>query len=266
MLIGAPYFFLSLHHPPPLPDPPDPDPRPDLFIPIFNSTSFSQMEAYYARVAEEEARAAALSKRNSRDCPSPFGYPSALLILSCVMWNMSYIGMILKGLGYTWQTFLAATYFRLFHWLWSSLSLFTWFRRKPAAPNPTKSNRKKLLLLALLIGVRKVQGLAHIGSVSESRLRRRLRRATRGRGTDAKLLMSRLKADDQASVLQALQSLPDTLLDPGDLKCSIFDTGASFHATGFESDFVPGSLKILPTPIKLDGIAGSLTATKEGTL
>jgi hypothetical protein len=78
--------------------------------------------------------------------------------------------------------------------------------------------------------------------------------------------MTKLEPDEQACVLQALKALPDTLLDSGDLKSSIIDPGASFHATGYLSDFVPGTLKDLAHPLKLDGIAGSLTATKEGTL
>jgi hypothetical protein len=47
---------------------------------------------------------------------------------------------------------------------------------------------------------------------------------------------------------------------------SIVDTGASYHASGYQSDFVPGTLTDLPQPLKLDSIAGSLLATKVGII
>jgi Reverse transcriptase (RNA-dependent DNA polymerase) len=184
------------------------------------------------------------------------------------MWNMCFIGMVLKASGFTWDTFKMLTYFSLFQ----SVFVFPpfWSRRAPDKPSrPALSpaaQRKKLLFLSLLVALRSVQGLAHVGSPSESHLRRRIRHATRGRGNAAKLLMTRLNIDEQNSILQALKSLPDTLLDPGDLKSVIADTGASFNATGYKEDFEPGSLKSLAVPIKLDGIAGSLMATHEGNI
>jgi hypothetical protein len=163
------------------------------------------------------------------------------------------------------------TYFALVQWFLHTIPKL-WFRRPPnkpktATPNMTPAQRcKKLLLLALLVGLRKAQSIPHVSSVSESHFRRQVCLATRGRGNNAKLMMAKLETQDRDNVLRALQSLPDTLFDQGDLKSSISDTGASFHASGYESDFVPGTLKELHTPFKLDGIAGSLTATKMGTM
>ena len=274
LLIGLPYYsFKIIHPPPPPPAPPYQDgDLQDLYIPIFNSATFAQSEAYYVRLAEEEAHAIKLLNRNSRVHPTPFGYPSPLMILSCLMLSMHFIGLLLKSMGFTWDKFWW-TYFALFRqlkWVYPP----TWFRKGPDKPSTStlipkqtpKQRKKKLLLLALLIGIRKVQALAHVAPTSDSQLHRRIRQATRGRGHNKKLLMTKLAPDEQACVLQALKALPDTLLDSGDLKSSIIDTGASFHATGYLSDFVPGSLKELHQPLKLDGIAGSLTATKEGTL
>jgi hypothetical protein len=267
-LIGLPFYFKILPSHLPLPHPPDPIPIP-IFFPSFDDAAFAQTEAHFARLAEEERLSLEHLRRhgtpNTHPRSAPFGYPSALLILSCLMWSMSFIGMMLWYIGFDWTSFASSAYFALLKWPYTVPLL--WFRHPPDKPAFTlRDRKKKLLLLALLVALRKVQSLAHIAPASETSLHRRVRRATKGHGPSAKLMLTKLQAVDQTSVLNALKSLPDTLFDSGDLKSSIIDTGASYHATGFLDDFVPGTLSDLPTPMKLDGIAGSLEATKQGLI
>jgi hypothetical protein len=173
------YSFKIIHPPPPPPAPPYQDvASEDLFIPIFDSATFAQSEAYYIRLAEEEAYAIKLSNHNARAHPVvPFGNPSPLMILSCLMLRMNLIGMMLKSMGFTWDTFWW-TYFALFkHLKWFYPP--TWFRKgpdKPSTPTDTskqtpKQRKKKLLLLALLVGICKVQAFSHIAPTYECQLR-----------------------------------------------------------------------------------------------
>ena len=185
------------------------------------------------------------------------------------MWS---VGMALHGYGFGWREFVWTSYFSLFLLLisWCNTVWDIIFREpldKSSEANEIKQrNVRRLKLLALLVAMRKVDGLPHVAPVSKRPFQQRLRKAYRGKGKRARLMMNKLGSDDQEQVLTALTSLPDKLIDDGDLRSAIIDTGSSYNATGFDSDFVPGSLTDLPEPIKLDGIAGSLTATKQGTL
>ena len=46
----------------------------------------------------------------------------------------------------------------------------------------------------------------------------------------------------------------------------IFDTGCTKTSTAYTEDFIAGSLRDLPTPIQLEGIAGGLEITQKGTV
>ena len=66
---------------------------------------------------------------------------------------------------------------------------------------------------------------------------------------------------------EVLQTIPTALLKEGDIKPVVIDTGASRISSGFRDDFVPGTLKKLKDPYRLDGIAGSSSsATHEGVV
>jgi hypothetical protein len=203
--MGLPFYLKIPSSPPPLPHPPDP--APDL-IPISDIATFAKSEAYYAHLAAEERHAkhcaSSLAKRQSCASPYPCGFPSALMILSCFMWSMSVIGLMLKSMGFTWPAYALSAYFGIFKWFYTIPP--SWFHCPPDKPSTfvsTKACQKKLLLLAVLAGLRKAQGLAHIAPTSECHLRLHVRRATRGHGHHRKLCISRLHTDDQASVFHA---------------------------------------------------------------
>ena len=63
-----------------------------------------------------------------------------------------------------------------------------------------------------------------------------------------------------------MESLTSALLDKGDTKPIILDTGCSRSATGFRYDFVEGSLVRLRHTHLMDGIGASLESTHEGNL
>ena len=71
---------------------------------------------------------------------------------------------------------------------------------------------------------------------------------------------------DRSKLLGTASEVSDDLLCPGGVKPLIVDTGASQTCSGYKCDFVPETLKELPEPYTMDGIAGSLRATHSGQL
>ena len=72
--------------------------------------------------------------------------------------------------------------------------------------------------------------------------------------------MGKLSDQELIQVRESLAQLLIELIHAGQVLPVITDTGASQTCGGQESAFVPGSLKALPAPISMDGVAGSLQA------
>jgi hypothetical protein len=78
------------------------------------------------------------------------------------------------------------------------------------------------------------------------------------------LLTAKVNGDIQLKLRKVLVDDPMGLLSKGGDFELIVDTGCTKTATGFESNFVPGTLTDLEHPIRMDGIAGGLNIRKEG--
>ena len=150
--------------------------------------------------------------------------------------------------------------------------MISWVYKSPTQPTQQPSAEARcqahcrIRLLALSVTLARFHDLPTISASSVAPFKSRLHRAINGHSSRAQLLMSKLQRDDQARLHQALEDLPDHFIDHNNIKTSIFDTGATYTSTGFIDDFIPGTLMELDTPIKLDGIAGSLTATQKGII
>ena len=73
-------------------------------------------------------------------------------------------------------------------------------------------------------------------------------------------------SEDMQRLHRTLEDLPQGLLTSTDLFQLIFDTGCTLSSTPDIHDFVSGTLKPLPQPIRMDGIAGGLTVNRAGTV
>ena len=80
------------------------------------------------------------------------------------------------------------------------------------------------------------------------------------------LMTCKLPEATRLQVLDALQSLPNQLIQKGDVIPLIMDTGASRTVTGMKDDFLPGTLHDLATPLVLGGVEGKLVAEQAGTV
>ena len=139
---------------------------------------------------------------------------------------------------------------------------------KPSAERRQKRARtpyKRMLLAALTALNSTVHGHHTFELQSQSQLTNALRkhRCFQGMLRTDRIGDSNLKALQQVIALsndnfQAALGQSDNALD------IIIDSGASFTCGKSEDDFVPGTLKKLPKPLPLGGIAGDLTVEYEG--
>ena len=140
---------------------------------------------------------------------------------------------------------------------------------EPLTPLPTtRSSRRargkaKLLLLTLMAAMAKAESLPAISLVGDRKLRKQLRTCRNNQGV---LDSTKLKPEEAVKVQQVLQAMPQGLLSDEDMKLIILDTGCSEIVSGFESDFLKGTLQKLSTPKAMDGVGGSLHATHKGLL
>jgi len=119
-----------------------------------------------------------------------------------------------------------------------------------------------MLLTALAIAALKVDAIPQVTLAKDRHLQRRIRSASR-RGL---LNTLNLKPADAALVRKAIQAMPAHLYKENDSSLWIVDSGCSDTATGFKSDFIPGSLIQLEYPKPMDGVGGQLQATHSGTI
>ena len=96
--------------------------------------------------------------------PPPFDYPSVLLVLSHFMWGMSWVGLILATLGTQWKRI--GTWWTGGTSLWEALKLITWPDPKAEARNKKLIGKRRLLMLALAIAVKKADIMPHIDLLS----------------------------------------------------------------------------------------------------
>jgi hypothetical protein len=78
------------------------------------------------------------------------------------------------------------------------------------------------------------------------------------------LLTAKVSGDVQLKLRKVLVDEPLGLLSRGGEFELIVDSGCTKTATGFEADFIPGTLANLEHPIRMDGIAGGLNIRQEG--
>ena len=135
--------------------------------------------------------------------------------------------------------------------------LRTWWNRKPPNISATKKRiiaRAKLKILRdlLLISVTLPQFVTghavkfggYCGIVDSSKL-----------------------DDIQLNILRrAVTLIPSGLLSHDDSFSAVIDTGCSSPISGFEQDFVAGTLRVLDTPVNIRGIAGAVPIRKTGLM
>ena len=128
------------------------------------------------------------------------------------------------------------------------------FRRKP------QGARRRLLLLALQAAAVIAQEQPNIDLTSVRMTRHNLRRYKR-KGV---MMTGKISEEDCTRLRKVLEDLPQGLLSEGDSFQLILDTGCTKTGTGYKDDFIPGTLRDLPTPVRMDGIAGGLTISQVG--
>ncbi len=242
---------------------------------------------------EDEDEASESDSSHKSHISNPIGFPDRLLLLSFILWQMTYVGFVLKLAGFHWSIYLF-TYlgpFVLFFRVLEQLSrlkkapdklkkqlglLFSYFasylgeerehpgHKKPPSPPPKRpKTMKQLLLIALIAALARANNIPQLQLGSDKRLQKSLRRKLSKQGV---LLTAKLSPEEAARVRKAVSFLPQSLADEGDTKPLIVDSGASCHATGYQNDFIPGTLKPLDDPVSMDGIGATLKATHRGLL
>ena len=134
-------------------------------------------------------------------------------------------------------------------------------RKAPDPKNLSKGMKRKLLISGLLAATAIAGSLVDINLSSCSLDLKKLKKKLDRTGM---LMTAKLTHTEIDDVRKTLESLPKGLLQSDDMKPLIIDTGCSKTVSGFIDDFVPESLKDLDSPNQMEGIGGSLTATKEG--
>ena len=243
-----------------------------MVIPITDWVHLAYVAAFIAEMLVTTERAALPSTAVPDVKPPPYrpqrepiGFPAALLVFSAIMWSMWTVAMHLKSTGWTWPM--------LFN------SYFGWFparSQKPERPPRPKGNPKQLKGYRKVTSVPKIMrlglhsALALLADTPQLRSRAicahsaELRAATEAGGV---VNFSRLPPTTHEAVLQAIDDLPCGLSGAGPpIKRVILDTGCSRSCSGYQDDFVPGSLRALPQRISMKGVAGSLEATHVGLL
>ena len=200
---------------------------------------------------EDGTKAKTKKKKKTVVKGDPIGFPEVLCVFTSIMWLMQAIGSWLKLSNWTWHAYKDA---------YNPLP-----KRAPPKPPELKrrmqSEQTKLLLLGLGVAVAMLGGMPNLQLHSLGLDKQKLRKAMRHPGS---LKASKLSAEELEKVKTVLGELPTELMQPGQIKPLIMDTGASFMSTGDVTDFVPGTLTPLEQPLTMDGIAGNMVAEKAG--
>ena len=207
--------------------------------------------------------------KRDRAKPDPIGFPYALMILGMIMWSMQSVGMMLKSISLTWNDY-EHKYFELITDNWNALKVYLWppppvevTEASKTRANKAQTGKKRLLMMALLIAIKKAGSIPHIDIVGNKSVFKALQKR---RGKNGLLMTGKLKESELAIVREAILALPGTLINEGDVKPVIVDTGCTVSASGDLTDFIPDSMSEIKEAIALEGIGGSLQVTQKGTL
>ena len=148
-------------------------------------------------------------KAASKPTVYPIGYPATLMILSCVMWGMWWVGLVFAASGLTYRYFARCAY-------WSLLLGYDFSApepRKPPDPSVRRAKgprgKQRMLLLALQVALRIQQNVPSIDLSSSRQLRRVLHKRTFRNGL---LNTLRLSSDERACVMNAVEQFPMELI------------------------------------------------------
>ena len=122
----------------------------------------------------------------------------------------------------------------------------------------------KLKLLAVTLALSIIRNVPDITLKANAALRSRLRKKCHHKGYLSATKV--IDADDILRLRSVIGDLPQGVIPHKEDFVIIVDTGCSSGASGYESDFVPGSLKPLENPVVMDGIAGGLPITHQGLI
>ena len=136
---------------------------------------------------------------------------------------------------------------------------------KQFAPQQTRGHApgKKLLRMALLASITSSDGTPELSLASNQALKRELRKH---RGPSGFLMNGAIKPVDISRLKTVLQASQCNLLLQDDHFELIIDSGCSNIVSPSLNNFIPGSLKNLPIPLAMEGIAGQLLAKQQGTI
>jgi Reverse transcriptase (RNA-dependent DNA polymerase) len=209
-----------------------------------------------------EATPKATTTKRDRTKPDPIGFPCALMLLGMIMWSMECVGMMLKTMNLTWNNY-HNKYFEMITNNWPDLKRYLWPNEIPKPNKTQEMGKKRLLLLALLIAIKKAGSIPTIDVRGQQSAFKILQKR---RGKNGLLMTGKLKESELATVREAILALPGTLIHKGDVKPVIVDTGCTTSASGDHTDFIPDSLMEIKEAIALEGIGGSLQVTHKGTM
>ena len=139
---------------------------------------------------------------------------------------------------------------------------------RPAKPKEVVPTIRGVPKMLLLLALQAASSQAYSQpDIHLSSLHKELRSNLRKHRTPMGMLNSQtLTPNDLTRLKLVLEDLPQGLLNKTDSFPLIFDTGCSKTATGFRTDFDPGSLKPLDPPLTMTGIAGGLQVNEIGTV
>ena len=211
----------------------------------------------------EEAKETEEKKPKTKCVGYPIGYPCVLMLLSSIMWSMQSVGLVLKMMGLKWSEF-RSTYFGLFATIsaqWAALKLYVWASYK--SKKNAGTGKKQVLMLALLIAMKMADTMPYMDLLTEKPLTAQLKKR---RGKNGLLMTAKLTESELEFVREAVASLSGSLVQEGDSKMVIVDTGCTVTASGDKTDFEPCSLMKLKDSWALEGIGGALKATHKGII
>jgi len=160
---------------------------------------------------------------------NPIGFPAPLMLLSYIMWNMTFVGLLLRCGGWIWSQW-CVTYLGPFNSLLKLfkrlVSLWKSLLRKRKPPDKPRS----FWTMTLAAALRQYAAQPALELKSDKKLKHKLRRKLAANG---QLLTLQLTSDELAQVRKALTRFPTQLVNPDDLAMVIIDSGASNCVSGF---------------------------------
>lgn len=206
----------------------------------------------------------------------PFAFASDMMILSCVMLSMQFVGEMLPhaklNLG-SWRK-VAANEAATLRSIVDTLQRLP--PRKPPDPSTEmagllekeevafksrKSPRKQDLKLGLLAALNVASKVPHMKFMPDKGLRKCFRSCKRHGCLNSR----KVKGEDLTRLRNVLDfNAVDGLLKPDDCFEIIADTGGTVSSAPHMADFVPGTLKRLPKPVAMEGIGGNLAVEWAG--